>query len=188
MPGSPLDDISFSYRNASTGVARNGIINQDDMPPVSCDFDGSMTCDITDVDLLVEEIVDVKSGGMPDLGFDINSDGTVDNDDLDQWLAVAGAENAGVTGGNPFLGADANLDGNVDGQDFIAWNSGKFTADTLWSGGDWNADGVTDGQDFVLWNSLKFTSSSDVNVVPEPALSMVWISLCVGLCLRRRWA
>ena len=185
--GSPQDNVTMRYHNAETGVTRRGIIEYGTITPgIDCDFDDSGMCDAVDIDLLVEEVVSVKQGNSANLDFDINGDGTVDNDDLNQWLVDAGAENTTVTGGNPYLTGDANLDGNVNGQDFVAWNAAKFTSDNLWSGGDWNADGVTDGQDFVIWNSAKFTSSSGTLLVPEPTFAASGLFLLGLVCSRRR--
>ena len=117
--------------------------------------------------------------------YDLNGDGMVDVQDVDEWRAQAGAMN--LLSGNPYLVGDANLDGTVDGQDFINWNSNKFTNTGTWSQGDFNVDGVTDGQDFVAWNSNKFTSA-DGAAVPEPSygvLSLLIAALLAGLRRRR---
>ncbi|MEM7316250.1 MAG: PEP-CTERM sorting domain-containing protein, partial [Planctomycetota bacterium] len=137
-------------------------------PLPDCDFDNDGNCNDVDVDNLTGAIVDVKNGAAADLMFDMNGDGTVDNDDLDSWLTAAGTANPGVTSGNPFLGADANLDGVVDISDFNIWNGNKFTGLPEFTGGDFNADGVVDISDFNIWNALKFTSSSSPESVPEP--------------------
>ena len=82
-----------------------------------------------------------------DLAFDLTGDGSVDQSDLQEWLAVAGGEN--LASGNPYLIGDVHLDGVVDGLDFVAWNAANFTATAAWTSGGFNADGVVDGQDFV---------------------------------------
>ena len=144
-------------------------------PGLAGDFDGNNTLDCLDVDALVAEIV--AGTNMP--AFDLNGDAAVDNFDLTQWLADAGAVN--LASGNPYLPGDANLDGVVDGQDFIEWNTHKFTNTAKWCSGDFNADGVVDGADFITWNGNKFTSSDSFVAVPEPGLVpavlgwMVWI-------------
>ncbi len=75
--------------------------------------------------------------------FDLNGDAQVEANDLNLWLARAGAAN--LPSGNAYLRGDANLDGVVDGSDFIVWNSYKFTSVAAWCSGDFNADGVVDG-------------------------------------------
>ncbi len=120
---------------------------------------GELSSPIDDVDALVAEIV----SGTHSAFYDLTGDGLVTNDDLTQWLVVAGEFYLGA--GRAYLLGDANLDGVVDGQDFIAWNNNKFSSTAAWSAGDFNTDGVTDGQDFIVWNNHKFQSS--FAAVPE---------------------
>lgn len=121
---------------------------------LSCDLDGDGDCDGTDVDLLVENI----ANGSGDAQFDLNGDGIVNRDDLDQWLVDAGAENIGP--GAAYLPGDANLDGLVDISDFNHWNANKFTNSPAWTNGDFNADGQVDISDFNLWNAHKLQQSA----------------------------
>ena len=143
------------------------------------DFTGEGEYACADIDQLVAAIA---SGSNLET-FDLTGDGIVDNDDLDAWLATAGALDN--LSGNSFLPGDANLDGFVDASDFNAWNSNKFSHSAGWCGGDFNADGVTDASDFNLWNSNKFTSSNDLVAVPEPGGMLLLLLGCGGL-LRRR--
>ncbi len=131
----------------------------------------------------VDQLVAVIAAGSNIQTFDLTGDGIVDNDDLDEWLAAAGALD--TLSGNPFLPGDANLDGVVDTSDFNVWNANKFSSNTGWCGGDFNADGVTDGSDFNVWNSHKFTSS-DLMAVPEPSGILLLVVGWVGLVRRRK--
>ncbi len=126
---------------------------------ITGDFDGDGDYDCVDVDGLVAEIVAVSN----DPAYDLTGDGSVNGDDLEQWLVEAGNFNIGA----PYLPGDANLSGAVDGEDFIAWNADKFSATAAWCRADFNADGITDGADFIIWNMNKFTSSGQ-QAVPEP--------------------
>ena len=148
---------------------------------ISGDFDGNGDYACNDVDSLVSVI----ATGSNDPNFDLTGDGSVNNADLDAWLAEAGA--AELASGNPYPHGDANLDGTVDGLDFIAWNANKFTATAAWCAGDFNADGTVDGLDFIVWNANKFTSAdAGVSAVPEPTATL---SLLIGLaatCVGRR--
>ncbi|MEM8678133.1 MAG: DUF1559 domain-containing protein [Planctomycetota bacterium] len=137
------------------------------------DFNDDFAYDCADVDALVSAIVD----GNDPAAFDLDGDGSVDNQDLSLWLAEAGANN--LPSGNAYLLGDATLDGAVDGQDFIAWNNSKFTNTANWCDGDFNADGVVDGQDFIAWNNNKF-NSADAHTVPEPT---PYVLLLAGLPL-----
>lgn len=138
--------------------------NDDTGNPVGCDFNGDGACDCADVNPLVAKI----AGGINNTDYDVNGDGTVDIDDLGEWLMLAGERH--LVSGLPYLMGDANLDGTVDGQDFIAWNDHKFTSTPAWCAGDFNADGIVDGQDFVQWNNHKFMSADGLLAsVPEPS-------------------
>ena len=138
--------------------------------------DGSLDC--LDVDALVAEIVAGANDGV----FDLTSDGAVNHDDLDQWLADAGAVNLGSS----YLDGDANLDGEVDALDFGIWNSHKFTSEAAWCSGDFTADGVIDGLDLLVWNANKFTSANSPAVVPEPSgLRIALLAMGMLLCCLR---
>jgi hypothetical protein len=130
----------------------------------------------------------VEVAGMTgNLDFDMNSDGSLDFADVEEWLVVGGAQNPMQTNGNAFLIGDANLDGVVDGLDFIEWNMNKFTSVAAWCSGDFNADGIVDGLDFIDWNENKFTSSGDVSAVPEPAAGLLLLVGCLlSARIRRR--
>ncbi|MEM8681292.1 MAG: hypothetical protein AAGF97_18250 [Planctomycetota bacterium] len=147
---------------------------------VTGDFNGDSLMDIVDLNELVGQLV-----GPGYLRFDLTGDGQVDQADLDQWLAVAGAAN--LPSGAAYLPGDANLDGGVDGLDFLAWNDHKFTDAPAWSTGDFNADGTVDGQDFLLWNDHKFMQADGV-AVPEPTKAMLAGLAVLGLGLRHRRA
>ena len=148
--------------------------------PGDFDRDGDYSC--ADVDLLVSAIVQQSS----DLEFDLTGDGNVNQQDLDAWLAEAGA--AELNSGQPYLYGDANLDSVVDASDFNIWNGNKFTSTSAWCSGDFNADGSVDTSDFNIWNSNKFQSANaGASVVPEPT---AFVLACLGLVgvqsIRRR--
>jgi len=149
--------------------------------PLTPDFDGNGSVDGTDIDLLVDNIVN----GTTDLAtFDLDGNGVLDIDDRNEWLERAGEIN--LSSGNSYLLGDANLDGSVDGQDFIAWNASKFTDQAAWTKGDFDVNGTIDGQDFILWNANKFTSVGQANAVPEPTGSTLLLLLFAFLVKSRR--
>ncbi|MEM7313582.1 MAG: choice-of-anchor Q domain-containing protein, partial [Planctomycetota bacterium] len=115
------------------------------------DDDGDFDCD--DVDALVQNIADDTG----DLQFDLDGNGRLDRDDLNAWLAEAGAANN--ASGGAYLPGDANLNGVVDISDFNLWNANKFTQTAAWCSADFNADGNVDISDFNIWNANKFNSS-----------------------------
>ena len=166
---SPSDFMTVNFEN----------FDFDGPAALACDFGGDGACDIADMDALVMAVV----AGTNDLAFDLTGDNFVNLADVDEWRALAGAEN--LPSGNPYIVGDANLDGTVDGSDFLVWNNNKFSPTGKWSLADFTADGTTDGGDFLLWNNNKFMSADDVHGVPEPVgLALVaWIGCC---CLQRR--
>ncbi len=177
-----LDEVTGEYISYNSVDEANTTFSSFLLVPSDFNVDGRLDCG--DVDALVAEIV----AGSNTATFDLTSDGIVDGNDLNQWLADAGAAN--LASGNPYLLGDANLDGTVDGQDFLAWNAHKFTAMAAWCAGDFNADGTVDGQDFLAWNANKFTSTDGMGTVAVPEAAS-----CVGAgfaaiwslaCLRRR--
>ncbi len=148
------------------------------------DFNSDGNFDCADVDTLVAEIAAGTNNG----GFDLTGDGAVNVDDLNEWLAIAGAAN--LASGNPYLPGDANLDGVVDTSDFGIWNSHKFTTVAAWCSGDFNADGAVDVSDFNIWTANRFTAADSLAAVPEPTTPL-WLSIGLGLAIslsRRRWA
>ena len=143
------------------------------------DFNFDQTFSCADVDELVQSIVD----GTNRAEFDVTGDGMVNVEDLDEWLARAGAAN--LPSGASYLPADANLDGTVDAVDFTLWNDHKFTANASFCSGDFNADGVVDAVDFTIWNDHKFTSADSV-AVPEPTTFFAGVMFAVGVLARHR--
>ncbi len=136
---------------------------------VDADFNNDSVIDCADVDALVAQIV----AGDNLAAFDLDGNGSVDQADLTQWLADAGAAN--LPSQNPYLPGDANLDGSVDVSDFNIWNSNKLNNVAAWCAGDFTADGSIDVSDFNVWNSNKLMSSGRPGVVPEPQFG--WLML-----------
>ena len=179
--------VQFSLDDRSTGGQnRETILTVLDFRDI--DFDGDSDFDCADIDALVTAIVQ----GSTATQFDLNFDGTVDNDDLGIWLTDAGTLN--LASGQGYLPGDANLNGVVDGEDFLVWNTNKFSPGSGWCSGDFNADGSVNGADFLIWNSFKFQSSgiatlqagtipSTLAAVPEPvgnfslAVAMMFMGL-----------
>ncbi len=148
---------------------------------LDCDFNGDGSCGIDDLNALLEE-GPLANGvnAVPGVNdqFDLDGNGVLDLNDLDQWLDLAAAENGLAS---PYQKGDTDLDGTVDGVDFVAWNAHKFTSTLRWDHGNFDGNAVTDGVDFVLWNQSKF-QSSDVSVVPEPAGGwLLLLALCCWL-------
>jgi hypothetical protein len=76
--------------------------NETNEIPISIDSDG----DGNDLELLQAGIRE----GSSDPVLDINSDGSVDSDDVTSWLSIVGIADIG----QPYVLGDADLDGDVD--------------------------------------------------------------------------
>ncbi len=117
------------------------------------DFDLNGVLGQGDLDLLYGEI----AAGTDNSDFDLTGDGTVDVDDLNNWIVDQKKTSLG----------DANLDFSVDASDFNIWNDNKFTAVDSWARADFNADGVTDATDFNIWFGNRFTARPVASAAPS---------------------
>ena len=129
-----------------------------------CDFNFDRECNEDDINDLMG-LGNVANGIAltNDNGrFDLNGDGIINLQDVDEWLEGAANYN-GLS--SAYLYGDANLDGVVDVSDFNRWNEHKFDEAANWDEGNFNGDEVIDVSDFNLWNTNKFSTSA----VPEPA-------------------
>jgi hypothetical protein len=141
------------------------------------DFNADGNVDVTDIDLLVAEIV----AGTNEESFDLSGEGVVDETDLRQWLSDAAIHN-GFS--EAYLPGDTNLDGSVDATDLN--NLGlKWQQDVAnWSGGDITVDGRVNSADLnaigINWQQSISMASSVNAPVPEPSAFLLTI---VGLAL-----
>ena len=106
-------------------------------PPMglACDFDSNDSCDISDIDLLMEEIAAGSNGST----FDMTGEGDVNDADRDAWLSAAATEN-GLSA--PYFLGDSNLDLKVDASDLNAVGSNWQTENNKWSTGNFTGGGV----------------------------------------------
>lgn len=164
-----IDRVSFGYFGA-LGPSNQYFDNVSVQWIASCDFDGSGTCDIVDIDFLLNAVA------MQDAKFDLDNSGLVDIDDISIWLNTAGNE----TIARPYLPGDANLDGFVDATDLNAvglnWQS---TTAVSWSQGDFNADGLVNSADLNALG-IHWQRTAAAAPVPEPigwALGLVGMTV-----------
>ena len=97
------------------------------MPP--CDFDGDDICHLSDIDRMVNDV----EAGIYDPALDLNGDGVVASDDMDEWLAQAGSGNGYQ---EPYLRADVNLDGSVNVADLNVMGLNWQQSGKTWSEGN----------------------------------------------------
>ena len=120
--------------------------------------------------------------------YDLNSDGLVNGQDVDEWLADAATENGHSAA---YLTGDANLDGEFNSGDFVdVFTAGKYEDGRMagWAEGDWDGNMLFDSGDFVA----AFTDGGyelgplppAPAAVPEPS-SIVLSVLAVAFLLAR---
>ena len=76
---------------------------------------------------------------MTESHFDLNHDGRLDYQDVDELVHSIAQTRDG----------DSDLDGDVDFADFVALSSNFGTSVESWSDGDFDGDGTVDFSDFI---------------------------------------
>jgi len=140
-------------------------------------LDGSYTC--SDLDALSAAV----AAGTNDVDFDLTGDGVVDNADVTEWLAIAGA--AQLASGASYAVGDVDLDGNVDSTDLgVLLNNFADNSTLDWCSGNLDADISVDSTDLgLLLNNFGVSVAAAV-AVPEP--EMHWMLVLVPLFVLRR--
>ena len=156
----------------------HGRVCLDTCPPIGndpCDFDGSGSLDIADVEILTAAI----AAGDMDAKFDVNGDGIVSA--ADQKFFVEDASKM-----NSYLG-DGNLDGEFNTNDLVGFfQAGKFETGSAatFAQGDHNADGMFNTSDLVsMFQSGGFEKGpkAAVAAVPEPSSLVLALLSFIGL-------
>lgn len=148
-----------------------------------CDFNHDGTCDIEDLR--------IEDSGLYSIGsllvgtkrrplvrkFDLTIDGSVNVDDLSQWLVEA-ATMHGYSG--PYWPGDTNLDGVVDFEDFARLTDSFSLTDRDWSHGDFDGNLIVDFDDFLALAANFGARSNAVQsaTVPEPAGIVLGLISC----------
>ena len=178
----PLSDDSFPFLNDTGLQIFTNTIDYalgELMPTPNGDFNEDGLLNIPDIDLLMDEI---GSGGDGP-SFDLTGDGSVNDDDRDEWLSIAGTAN-GLS--EPYLVGDSNLDTLVNVSDLNALAVNWLSSQNAWSDGNFTGDAVnsTDLNELALnWQrSVPIASAAD-STVPEPSTGLLII---IGLAFCRR--
>jgi hypothetical protein len=141
-------------------------------PGLVGDFDSNGKLDTADIDALMNQV----SAGSTAAAFDLNNDSRVNDQDRDEWLAAAGANN-GLAG--PYLVGDANLDGAVDAVDLNQLGLSWLSDNHDWSRGNFTGGGANVADLNAL--ALNWQQSVPAGAaVPEPASLLVALGLFVG--------
>lgn len=146
-----------------------------------CDVNADGSCDVADLDVMVADI----AGGSPDAALDLNGDGSVNSDDIREWLVLGGEEN-GLAG--PYLFGDADLSGKVDAGDLNAMALNWQQDHTTWQGGDFDASGFVDAGDLngIALNWEQQVGAAANAAVPEPSSSVLLLVGLFGIARRKR--
>ncbi len=167
------------------GVAANQTLDvvETNQAPIAgdADFDGAIDPD--DVDWLRlaaadPELYRALFGVAPADAADLNSDGTVDELDVEHLLYNIVGTHYG----------DLNLDGGVDAADFALWRTG-FTHEASYQTGDINGDQDTDISDLLTlqrYFGLAAPNLSATLAVPEPAAASLLLCGLASFLRRRR--
>ena len=171
------------------------------LPPPSCDLNVNSVCDAEDLDKLYEDAGYDLVNGVSSRGFerlDLNSDGVVNNLDIDVWLDLAatdsGYDSSYLRGDTIGLGStfpdvrDINLfDYNVLAGFFDPLGlRGPYP----WSMGNFDGDGDIDLSDYnSLTANFNLAAGYDAasTAVPEPAAILLFGFGCLTVlsCMRR---
>lgn len=169
---------------------------------LACDFTGDFACTVADINEMVAQ-GDLLSGVYVPPGsteYDLypsaNSDGLLDNGDIDEWLLQAALTNGFAT---PYLRGDVELDRDVDIRDFNRLAS-NFDPDGVagphsWLDGNFDGDHDIDITDFNFLASNFVPNSNGASAVPEPAgFLLILVALIImasngvlGRTIRRGW-
>ena len=178
----PIQDTGFaSLTGEGLGLfaaAVEWLLSED--VPLGCDFNGSGTCDISDLDLLLDNL------GTDDPTYNLDSsDNTVTLSDRDVWLSLAGQQN----GGEDYFTGDTDLNGVVDAGDLnrlgVSWLS---TNNPGWQNGDFNGDDIVNASDLNALGTNWQRGVGAASAVPEPTSWSMLLLFSASLLLRRRVA
>jgi hypothetical protein len=124
-----------------------GILNAHAMSIADFNIDG--VTDAADVNLLTTEI----SVGSNTPSFDLNNDGLVNLNDLDDWFPIYSVDNGGVPDVS-IARVDINFDLSNTLLDLLVIQNNQSLVSSLFTSGDINADGVVNGLDITRYLSL----------------------------------
>ena len=142
------------------------------------DFNNDEMLNVTDIELLSQEVRDQTNNAQ----FDLDNDELVDENDRKVWVKELKKTWFG----------DANLDGEFNSSDFVkVFQAGKFEQDVAadWGEGDWNGDGKFSSSDFVVaFQDGGFEQGPVVAVqtVPEPAGGFALLGMLTLFAIRKR--
>ncbi len=146
------------------------------------DFDNDGLLTAADIDELSQAVRDA----VGDAKYDLDGNGSVDNDDRLFWILDRSVAHSHI--------GDSNLDREFSSSDFVlVFAAGKYETGEAagWDQGDWNGDGLFNTSDFVdAFNRGTYEQGppAALAAVPEPSgLLTVLLGLVACIGLRRRF-
>jgi len=162
-----------------------------------CDFNGNSACNVSDLDLMFQQgdLVAGVAATVATEKFDLNSDSTIDQQDIDVWLDVAATKNgyssAYLRGDTDGIGAVAPDSRDVDLLDynnlvsfFSPTGDGDPTNGPFWEQGNFDADDDIDLSDYNALVGNFALVGYGASAVPEPSsllLALPGLMLLTGL-------
>ena len=154
-------------------------------PIVVCDFDSDTLCGLADINMLMGQ-GDLTVGVSVGAGnqFDLNSDNTIDEADITEWLERAGTR---ASYGSTFSRGDTELDNTfptvrtVDITDFQSFLVGFTGAGTSWELGNFDGNSEVDITDFSLHFLPNFSATGGGTYGPGQAIPEPSTVLLLGL-------
>ncbi len=144
-----------------------------------CDFNGNSVCNVSDIDLMFQQgdLVAGVAATVATEKFDLNSDNTINQQDIDVWLDVAATKNGY---GSPYLRGDTDGLGavfpdsrDVDLADYNNLASYFDPTGSLgphpWDHGNFDGDGDVDLADYNTLAGNFHPAGYGAAAVPEPA-------------------
>ena len=150
--------------------------------PTSGDVNGDGILDASDIDELTQYV----QAQTNDLGYDVDGNGLVNDQDRTVWVNSKKATYFG----------DANLDSEFNSGDLVSvLGSGQYEDATLknsqWSTGDWNGDGDFTSSDLIVAladGGYEGGPRAAIGAVPEPSSAAAIVIALIGLAsIPRRW-
>ena len=153
---------------------------------IACDFTGDTNCDLADINSILAQ-GDLVAGVTVGAGnqYDLNSDLSINNLDVTEWLSRAATKNSFLT---PYRRGDTELNRRGDITDFNTLAGNFSPAPVMPAPGfdEGNFDG-DDDVDITDFNSLAANFSpgysGQAQSVPEPAA----VTLCALGCMLLLW-
>jgi hypothetical protein len=184
-------DLNFDFgSSAALGATvlseqlmfRGGTVTIESEMSLLGDFNDDGLLDVHDIDLLTQAVKDAS----PELRFDLNQDGMIDQADRAYWVKDIK---------NTYFG-DADLNGVFDTSDFVkVLQAGHYedeiVGNSTWATGDWSGDCEFNTNDLILvfqegGYEMGPRAATGVAAVPEPSAFVGGFTAMLIVAIRNR--